>query len=126
MDQVANHCGLNHWWMNDLPFPTGSTIKTVSRQESHSSIPITEEQPTKTTMRPNTIKTYESRLVCQTNARSQSAQSISSHLLNSKQHLVDRDIGLGEYVKIPIPIQTSTLCNDGLGQSCENTLISLL
>ena len=20
MDQVANHCGLNHWWMNDLPF----------------------------------------------------------------------------------------------------------
>ena len=21
MDQVANHCGLNHWWMKDLPFP---------------------------------------------------------------------------------------------------------
>ncbi|WP_372938700.1 glycoside hydrolase family 13 protein [Seonamhaeicola sp.] len=20
MDQVANHCGLNHWWMKDLPF----------------------------------------------------------------------------------------------------------
>ena len=20
MDQVANHCGLNHWWMQDLPF----------------------------------------------------------------------------------------------------------
>ncbi len=20
MDQVANHCGLEHWWMNDLPF----------------------------------------------------------------------------------------------------------
>ena len=20
MDQVANHCGLNHWWMSDLPF----------------------------------------------------------------------------------------------------------
>ena len=20
MDQVANHCGVNHWWMNDLPF----------------------------------------------------------------------------------------------------------
>ena len=20
MDQVANHCGLGHWWMNDLPF----------------------------------------------------------------------------------------------------------
>ena len=93
MDQVANHCGLNHWWMNDLPFPTGSIIKTVSRQESHSSIPITEERPTKTTMRPNTIKTDESRLVCQTNARSQSAQSISSHLLNSKQHLVGGDIG---------------------------------
>ena len=23
MDQVANHCGLNHWWMKDLPFLTG-------------------------------------------------------------------------------------------------------
>ncbi|MDG1571824.1 glycoside hydrolase family 13 protein [Robiginitalea sp. M366] len=21
MDQVANHCGLYHWWMEDLPFP---------------------------------------------------------------------------------------------------------
>jgi neopullulanase len=21
MDMVFNHCGLNHWWMNDLPFP---------------------------------------------------------------------------------------------------------
>ena len=20
MDQVANHCGLEHWWMKDLPF----------------------------------------------------------------------------------------------------------
>ena len=20
MDQVANHCGLGHWWMKDLPF----------------------------------------------------------------------------------------------------------
>jgi len=20
MDQIANHCGLNHWWMKDLPF----------------------------------------------------------------------------------------------------------
>jgi glycosidase len=21
MDQVANHCGLEHWWMKDIPFP---------------------------------------------------------------------------------------------------------
>ena len=20
MDQIANHCGLEHWWMKDLPF----------------------------------------------------------------------------------------------------------
>ena len=30
MDQVANHCGLEHWWMKDLPF-----IDWVNDQENY-------------------------------------------------------------------------------------------
>ena len=56
MDQVANHCGLNHWWMNDLPFSDWVNYQDRFEAGEPSSIPITEEQPTKTTMRPNTIK----------------------------------------------------------------------
>ena len=44
MDQVANHCGLYHWWMNDLPFSDwvndqpafekGEAVKTSNHRRS--------------------------------------------------------------------------------------------
>lgn len=37
MDQVVNHCGLSHWWMEDLPFPDW-----INHQENHEKgLPIT-------------------------------------------------------------------------------------
>ena len=39
MDQVANHCGLEHWWMKDLPFDNW-----VNHQKAFESLPTTVEQ----------------------------------------------------------------------------------
>lgn len=33
MDQVANHCGSEHWWMNDLPFPDWVNYQELYEKE---------------------------------------------------------------------------------------------
>ena len=33
MDQVANHCGLEHWWMKDLPFKDWVNYQIILRSE---------------------------------------------------------------------------------------------
>jgi neopullulanase len=39
MDQVANHCGSEHWWMKDLPFPDW-----VNYQEDFEKLPVSVEE----------------------------------------------------------------------------------
>lgn len=39
MDQIANHCGLYHWWMKDLPFDDW-----VNLQEDFEKLPVTVEE----------------------------------------------------------------------------------
>ena len=39
MDQVANHCGLEHWWMKDLPFEDW-----VNLQEDYEKLPVPVEE----------------------------------------------------------------------------------
>ncbi len=43
MDQVANHCGLEHWWMKDLPFSDW-----VNHQEAFEKLPTSVENMRKT------------------------------------------------------------------------------
>ncbi len=35
MDQVANHCGSEHWWMQDLPFKDWVNQQEVLRITNH-------------------------------------------------------------------------------------------
>jgi len=42
MDQVANHCGIKHWWMSDLPFK--DWINYQSDYEKGSAVKITNHQ----------------------------------------------------------------------------------
>ncbi|MDX1364849.1 MAG: glycoside hydrolase family 13 protein [Arenibacter latericius] len=44
MDQVANHCGLRHWWMRDLPFK--DWINYQENFEQKKPIPITNHRRT--------------------------------------------------------------------------------
>ena len=39
MDQIANHCGLQHWWMKDLPFDDW-----VNLQEDFEKVPVSVEE----------------------------------------------------------------------------------
>lgn len=44
MDQVANHCGINHWWMLDLPFT--DWINYQSYFEKNKDVPVSNHRRT--------------------------------------------------------------------------------
>jgi len=61
MDQVANHCGLNHWWMKDLPFSNW-----VNYQEGfEKSDPITTSNHRRTTNQDRYASNYDKALMNQ-------------------------------------------------------------
>lgn len=61
MDQVANHCGLNHWWMKDLPFSDW-----VNYQQSFErNQPITTSNHRRTTNQDHYASDYDKALMNQ-------------------------------------------------------------
>ncbi|MGB1448315.1 MAG: glycoside hydrolase family 13 protein [Flavobacteriaceae bacterium] len=61
MDQVANHCGLNHWWMNDLPFKDWVNYQAGFEQKK----PITTSNHRRTTNQDPYASQYDKALMNQ-------------------------------------------------------------
>ena len=50
MDQVANHCGSDHWWMKDLPFEDWVNYQARFEAGEKPVFPIIREPQIKTFM----------------------------------------------------------------------------
>lgn len=61
MDQVANHCGLNHWWMKDLPFEDWVNFQEGFENDQ----PITTSNHRRTTNQDQYASNYDKALMNQ-------------------------------------------------------------
>ncbi len=61
MDQVANHCGLNHWWMKDLPFADWVNYQEGFEKDQ----PITTSNHRRTTNQDQYASNYDKALMNQ-------------------------------------------------------------
>lgn len=61
MDQVANHCGLNHWWMKDLPFSDWVNFQEGFEKDQ----PITTSNHRRTTNQDQYASNYDKALMNQ-------------------------------------------------------------
>ena len=85
MDQVANHCGSEHWWMKDLPFEDWINYQ-AGFEAGEETVYSNHKRTTNQDIYAAKIDANrnDQRLVCRYHARSESRQSIYGQLPYSK------------------------------------------